>query len=267
MGRRDAKASTGWEILGAGCAEGITLALDFDAVGRPEACFAELMPMLNPVRETWRAVQPQAADGVAPASSAYLEFWSSSLRERGTVIHAVLGFCAGALFAAALAERITQWQPAAPAVVLLDPERPTAATLIRQFDNAMRGLAAVTSSAEVAGAREAAGRLSDEPDLQLISSRLTALYGEVSKPAFTRLGLKPAFQDDLIASYEQLMSYLVAAAGTQPAPGLAAASTISSITPPCQSQTAVSWVAAGVDHAGLLRSPAVAAKVSELLGQ
>lgn len=245
----------------------VVLALDFEAVGRPEACFSELAPMLDPPRETWRAVQPRFGDGAKPSAIDYLSYWSGGLQESGREIHAVLGYCAGGPFAAALAERIARWQPVPPAAVLLDPEWPTAATLIQQFDNAVRGLAEMASSAELATAREAAARLRHTGDLAVVGAQLTALYREASQPAFARIGLKPAFQDDLLGSYQLLMSYLIAAADMSTAQTARSAIAILSASHPCEPGDVARQVRTEVDHASLLRSRAVAEKLSDLLEQ
>jgi hypothetical protein len=264
-GDRAGAPGQGWRPLGGGRGkegDGIALMLDFEAVGRPEACFADLAPMLGPPLDAWTAAQP---DHPAVTAGAYLGFWGSGLRESGHEVHAVLGFCVGGVFAAALAEQIGGWQRRPPAVVLLDPEPPTAATLLKQFGNAMSALAAVSSEAELAPAREAVARLGGASDLRALGGELSSLYQKTSRPALERIGLKPDYRADLAASFRSLMSYLAAAGDVRPGPGWAAATAIVSATAPGRPAGVAREVPVGVAHADLLRSPEVARLVSELL--
>lgn len=250
----------GWKPLTAGHGKDLALTIDFEAVGRPEACFADLVPMLDIELEAWAAAQPREK-----AAGTYLRYWSSGLRETGREVRAVLGYCAGAVFAAVLASQIARWQPRMPAVVLLDPDTPTAATLVAQFENTIAALAAVAPGAALDRARETASRLRDEQDLPGLGVELTSLYREVSEPAFAGLGLKSGYREELVTSFGALMSYLAAAADLQPGPGWATATAVVSRTQPQQPAGVARLVSADADHAGLLRSPAVARLVSELL--
>ncbi len=252
----------GWERLSNGSGQGIVLAVDFEAVGRPEACFSDLVTILDPPREVWAVTQPAAGQDMPASADAYLRYWSGGLREGGWEISAVLGYCAGAVFAAALAEQIAQWQ-ATPVAVLLDPEPPTGATLRKQFGHAMRGLAA--SGAQLGWVRESLGRLGDSPDLSWLAAELSSLYKQASEPVFFRIGLGPEMQADLLASFRSLMSYLVAAASAGAGERWASATAIVSAVPICEPDGVVCQIRTGVDHADLLRSPVVAGLVSKLL--
>lgn len=249
--------------------------VDFEAVGRPEAGFADLAPLLDPPLEAWAAAQPpdaarfgadpQAEPRCADTAETYLGFWGGGLRDSGHKVRAVLGFCAGGVFAVALAEQIGGWQRETPSVVLLDPELPTAATLLTQFGNVMNSLAAVASEAELAPAREAAAHLGDARDLHALGRELTSLYQKTSGPPLERLGLKPDYRDALAASFRSLMSYLAAAGDIRPGPGWAAATAIVSVTAPCRTAGVARTEQVDVPHVDLLRSPVVARLVLELL--
>jgi hypothetical protein len=269
----------GWKAVGYGRGKGIVLMLDFEAVGRREACFADLVPMLDPAPETWTAAQPSHGS-LDKTACAYLGYWSGGLRESGREVHAVLGFCAGAVFAAALAEQIAGWQARVPEVVLLDPEPPTTSTLLGQFENVIQALAGLASAAaegpgrsDTEGldrARAAAARLRDVADLPALGDELSSLYREVTEPAFARIGLSPVYQADLVMSFGSLMSYLAAAGDLRPGPGWASATAVVSAAhrgqPAGRQPIGVArQVSVDTDHADLLRSPAVAKLVSELL--
>lgn len=255
----------GWDLLGDQRGKGVVLALDFEAVGRAEACFSDLASLLDPPLEIWAAGQPPAPASGALTSSGYLDYWSGGLRESGREITAVLGFCAGGVFAAALAEQVARWQATPPAAVLVDPELPTAATLIKQLDNAMQGLAGMASEAELAQVRERAAELGAAEDLSRVGVALTSLYQEACGPAFARIGLKADYQADLVASFGALMSYLAAAADVRTAEGWASATTIVSAAPPGQPAGVGRQVRVDVAHGDLLRSPSVAQLISKLL--
>jgi hypothetical protein len=254
--------SAGWEPLSGGGGQGIVLAVDFEAVGRPEACFSDLVSILDPPREIWAATQPAAGQEMTASADTYLNYWSAGLRDGGREISAVLGFCAGAVFAAALAERIAQWQTA-PVSVLLDPELPTRATLRKQFDNAIRGLA--VGGADLSWVRESLSRLDNPPDLPSLAVELSVLYQQASEPVFARIGLPPEVRADVLASFRSLMSYLVAAADVGVGEGWPSATAIVSAAPICEPTGVARQIRTGVDHAGLLNSPLVAKLVSELL--
>jgi hypothetical protein len=254
----------GWGRLSPGSGKGVVLALDFEAVGRREACFSDLVAILDPPREVWTAAQPPAGDDVPVTADAYLKYWSDGLRESGREISAVLGFCAGAVFAAALVEQIAQWQET-PVPVLLDPEPPTGATLLKQFDSAMRGLAAAATEAELSWVKETLGRLGGSEDPSSLAGELTSLYQHASEPVFARIGLKPALQADVVTSFRSLMSYLVAAGDVRPGEGWASATAIVSAVPVCEPTGVARQVRTRVGHADLLRSPLIAELVSELL--
>jgi hypothetical protein len=273
--REDAPVPTGWQPLGGDRGEGLVLALDFEAVGRPEACFADLAPLLEPPQTMWMAQQPAAADVTGPPGPAYLAHWRGGLPEDGTGIRAVLGYCTGAVFAAALAGQVASRQGTPPATVLLDPEPATPATMRKQFDHALRGLTAMVPGNELSWVQGALDQASDSGDLPSLGTALSALYEKASAPAFERVGLKPDYQAGLIASFRSLMSYLAAAGdlgaasgdpGGDAGRGWASATAIISATAPDPATGAGRRIRVDADHAGLLRSPAAARLVSGLLG-
>jgi hypothetical protein len=259
-------ASEGWKPLGEGSGVTVVAAVDFEATGRPEACFSDLAPLLDPRREVWTATQPAAGGDITVGAPDYVRHWADGLAASGRPVGAVLGFCAGGVFATALAEEIGRRQGGLPPTVILDPEPPTAATLVKQFEGAMRGLASVASEEELAPAREAVARAEADQDLRSLGRMLGKLYQEVSEPAFLRIGLKADFCADLVTGFESLMSYLVAAADVPLAEGWAASTAILSATPVHEPAGVAHSVRTQVAHADLLRSAEVARLVSEALG-
>lgn len=258
----DTAVPDGWKLLTDG-GDRVAVAIDFEAVGRPEAAFSDLAPMLDPPLRTWAAVQPPA--GTEVSGPAYLEHWAGGLRAAGHEIDAVLGFCTGGVFAAALAERIGGWQRL-PTVVLLDPEPATARVLVGQLVNAVRTLATVAPDAQLTWALEAAAGLLGVADLTAVGDTLGSLYQEAAAPVFARLGLRPDYQARLVEAFKSLMSYLAAGADVVPGRGWAAATAIVSAGGFCDPEGTARRIPAAVGHAGLLRSPDVARLVSGLLG-
>jgi hypothetical protein len=244
-----------WKPITSG--SGLLLAVDFEATGRPEASFLDLAPMLEPAREVW-AARPPVSHGLT--ASGYLDHWSSGLPGR---VEAVLGFCAGASFAAALAERLAATQDTPPALVVLDPERPTTATLRKQFEQAMRGMNGIATDDQIAWAKEEAARA--DGDLAGTGELLAKAYGEIGEVAFERIGLKPGFRAELVDSFRSLMEYLVAAADAYPRNGWSTGTAIVSATPLCPPGAAAELVSVGADHADLLRDRETARAVSAAL--
>jgi hypothetical protein len=253
----------GWKPLGGDSGDELVAAVDFEAAGRAEACFADLVPLLDPPRDLWTAAQPDAG----ASAEERVRYWSEGLRASGRKIRAVLGFCAGGVFAAALAEEIARWQGVAPRAVLLDPEPPTVETLVKQFDNTVRGLAAVLPEADLEAVRESVRRTAVEhTDLTALGAALSALYRECSGPAFALIGLRADFRDELVSSFASLMRYLAAAAEVPLSAGWAAATVVVSATPIWEPAGVSRQIRTDVAHADLLRSPQVARIVSGELG-
>lgn len=254
-----------WKVLSSGCAAGIVLTIDFEAVGRPEACFSDLAAMLGPSREVWAATELPSGTDAAARASAYLQHWTRDLRDGGREVSAVLGFCAGGVFAAALADEIAQWQAEPPAAILLDPEVPTSATLVKQLENATRGLEQAGSETGLAKARETAARLGSTEDLPSLGRKLTFLYHELSEPVFAQIGLdaeEPGRPGAVVR-----ITDVLSGRSRRVAPGKAweTATAVVSATPIWEPTGMASQIRVDADHAGLLRSRAVARLISEML--
>ena len=255
----------GWKTLSGDTGDDLVVAMDFEAAGRAEACFADLVPLLDPARQVWIATQPDAGAGAADR----LRYWSDGLRASGRKVRAVLGFCAGGLYAAALAETVAQWQDALPDVVVFDPEPPTPDTLVKQFDNTVRSLASVLSETELEEVREAVRRVAaehaDPAELNSLGDALAAVYRECSGPALEKIGLRADFREDLAATFESLMGYLAAAADVPLSDGWASVTAIVSATPIWEPAGVLRAIRTDVAHADLLRSPEIARIVSDEL--
>ncbi|MFI0742240.1 hypothetical protein ACH4PU_29840 [Streptomyces sp. NPDC021100] len=218
-----------WRTLKNGT-DGVVLAVDYPFTGRPEAGFSDLAPLLDTEYALWESVPP--GDGAGGAARDYLDHWYTAAAADGRPVRAVMGFCAGSVYAAALAERLAAERGEAPRIVLFDPEFPDAITVYWQFHKVIDGLAVVLRPDEVTAAQQAGRRVSEKTDdLRLLRERLLEVFREAAATAFDRAGLDAVRREEFTATVTAFMSYLVAAAGIDARDGWPAATAISSATP------------------------------------
>lgn len=226
--------SSAWKNLSKGGnsadPRGIVLAVDFDTTGRPEARFADLVGNLGSEFAVWETVPPPATAPATGSGAGYLEHW---LRHRPEgPVHALLGFCGGAIYAAELAAEIGRKQGTEPLLVLFDPELSTQQTLIWQFHKVIGFLSAVLSEEQIAEAREvgqkAHERISDVMDLK---DELLRLMREFGEPALEAAGLDEIRREELFTVFESFLSYLAAASQLDPLPRWRDAVAYSSTSP------------------------------------
>jgi hypothetical protein len=195
----------------------LVLAVDFDTTGRPEARFSDLVTNLQTDLSIWESVPPPAGTPAAESAAGYIDLWAGSIEQEKPRVRALLGFCAGSVYAAALAERIAAIQDDAPLLLLFDPEITVSQTLMWQFYKVMGFMSGTISDAEVAQAREAGQRVHDQSsEIVALKRDLVALVRRIGEPAFTRVGLDSARQDELFSVFEAFMSYLAAASEINP---------------------------------------------------
>ncbi|RKT55647.1 hypothetical protein [Saccharothrix australiensis] len=253
-----------WRVLGADRPE-VVLAADFPVTGRPEAGFGDLAAGLGGRAALWETLPP--APGACPPDGAgYTAHWLAEPRERGTDVRAVLGFCAGAVFAAALADGLKRWQDP-PKLILLDPEKPAAPALYWQFHRVVDSFAAVLSAEERAAAQQEAQEARAAcPDLAGFGSALVAIFRRTGEVAFARAGLTARRGAELVATFEAFVGYLGAAATLDPDAAWSSAVTISSADADDPVASAARF-RFDSGHTELLRDPAVAETVAGLLGE
>lgn len=255
-------AAKQWKALTGDAGGEVVLCVDFEATGRPEASFTDLAPLLAPHHEVWTTMVPQASPGAALTAADYMAHWTDGLTTAGRRIRSVVGFCAGAVFGAQLAEEIGERMGDRPVVVLLDPEIPTVSTLIAQFAGAMKGVAKLLTPDESSRAAQVQEDARGVADLASAAVALAAAYEGIAGPVFSRLGLKADYRDDLIASFAALMAYLVAAGGIRPSPAWGSATVILSSDAPDPVWSWNDLIRLGVGHVDLLRSPETAKAVA-----
>ncbi|MEU6070173.1 MULTISPECIES: alpha/beta hydrolase family protein [Streptomyces] len=255
-----------WKTLSSGEREGLLLAVDFAAGSRAPAQFADLAPLLEPPLTLWASRPPGPDDQVPPTGNAYLDWWLGEVRASGAPVDAVLGYCAGGVFAAALAERIADWQPA-PRLILLDPELPATSGLYDDFHTAGDSLAALLTPAEL-DAFHARGEALEaqygDDRLPVAGRELADTFTAAVAAAADRLDLDEDIRDELSGAFVSLVSYLTAATTLSPLP---AWSTATALTTTAPDQPVGREERIAVAHDDLLRSAETARALQRLLAE
>jgi len=208
--------SGGWKTLAEGEGE-VVLAVDFDATGQPEARFADLVANLTGGGySVWETVQPDPA--VAEGGpGAYHAHWMQRLLDEGPEIRAILGYCAGAVHAAALADGLAAARGAQVPLVLFDPETIDADSLLFEFQRVIGLMAGIIPGPEIDACNETAMRVrARHADLRPLCDELLDLIRDVGVPALDRAGLSEAIRDELIGIFSSFMRYLTAAGEIDP---------------------------------------------------
>jgi hypothetical protein len=194
--------------LRAGAGSEAVLGVDFtQARVRAQAGFAQLAPMLPEPYAVWGTTEEGWRLPGDPATR--LAGWlaaSAALPAR-----AVLGYCAGASLACALARHL-----GAPELVLFDPSVVGPLTLYHQFDAALGSLAAVLAEAEVTAAREAARRAADHADdLDALAAALAGRYAALARPACASQGVPESIADQMCARLATHLGYFALCAAAE----------------------------------------------------
>ncbi|RKN47499.1 hypothetical protein [Micromonospora endolithica] len=269
------KESGAWKALANGDrATPVVLAVDFDTTGRPEATFAALAGTMNRPEPIWHTLPPAPGSPEASTGAGYVEHWIRDLAAERAPVKAVLGFCAGSVYAAALADRIAAWQDP-PLVVIFDPELLNSQILMWQFQKVSGFMAGTLSAAEIAEARrigQQAFEYSTGPvDLK---DRLITLMHDFGDPALARAGLDATRRAELFGVFSGFLGYLALASELDPRERWREAVAFSSNTPLSGLnamrangvEVAVAKeVHCPVEHAGMLADRRLAEAVAELL--
>jgi len=274
-------SSGGWKTLVEGDdADRVVLAVDFDGTGRPEARFADLVASL-PRRgySVWESEQPDPA-AAERGPHAFTAHWMPRLAAEGPRIHAILGYCAGAVHAAALADALDAAGAAPVPLVLFDPETVDPDGVLFEFKQAIGFLDGTIPGPEMDAFYETAATVrARHADVRSLCDELLGLVRELGPPALDRAGLSAALRDELIGMLASFLHYLTAAAETDPWRQWRRAVVLTSTSPrsglnalraarPQGPAIEVAReIAVDVDNRRMLADPAVARAVDELLGQ
>ncbi|MEU9041375.1 MULTISPECIES: hypothetical protein [unclassified Kitasatospora] len=268
-----------WNVVfDAGSDADIVLAADFPVTGRNEGGFAELAPGLNPDFSLWQTVAPVRAPETGASPDEYLEGWLSEIEASGRTVRAVMGYCAGSVFAGALAEKVAERQAVAPAVIVFDPELVDVPTAHLQFGRVVGNMTTILTEEEIANLSGTAELLAAKPGIEPaeFAAELYSVFTPIGRGALLRAGLAEDYADELVAMVGSFMAYLCAASGLDPRPGWARATVVTSgsersglnrmrTTPGVAPIVIADEHRFEVEHRDLLRTPAVAETVAGLL--
>jgi hypothetical protein len=267
--------SGAWRTLAAGeNPQGVVLAVDFDVTGRVEARFSDLMPNLGIGDTIWETIPPPVRTERAWTGSEYVDHWARAALQTDLPVRALLGFCAGSVYAAALAERISQVQ-APPLLVLFDPELSVPQTLLWQFFKIVGFMSGTIPAAEATALREAGQRAYDEcAQVGELQAALSGLLRERGEVAFAQAGLDRRLRGELLDIIDSCLCYLAAASQLDPLDQWKSAVAIGSSSPMSGLRgmrragtevTVAREIDVAADHATMLGDAEVAAVVRSLL--
>lgn len=262
-----------WKTLADRGNSAVVLAVDFDITGRPEARFSDLVANLSPDLTVWETVPPPPHVDSGPG---YIAHWARRLEEERPPVRALLGFCAGSVYAAALAQRVRRWQSEEPLLVLFDPELSTPQTLLWQFHKITGFMATMLPPDEIEQARRIGQRAYEEnPDVGALKDALIKLVGEFGHRALAAIGLEERLREELFEVFSTFLTYLAAAGDLDPRERWRTAVAFSSSTPlsglhamrAAGTEVVVAReIACDVDHGTMLADKELAARLSTLLG-
>jgi len=265
-----------WNVLseGEGDRPEVILAVDFFATGRPEAGFTDLVSRLAAPHAVWETIPPPVGTEDDMTGTDYVERWLAEVEASGVRVRACFGYCAGSNYAVTLANRISRRQDT-PVMVLFDPEEVTPMGMYGQFHKVIANMSAVLTEDEIARAQKLGWEAQQrQDDLRLLGQELKGVFRSEAHAAFDRLGLDDERKDEFAATFGSFLAFLAAAVQIEPAPSWTAGTAISSASPAnglnlVPDDTRATLVAREIRfdlvHADLLRDPAVAAAVGELL--
>ncbi|GAA1024932.1 MULTISPECIES: hypothetical protein [Amycolatopsis] len=149
----------------------------------------------------------------------YLGPWLAELTEMAAPerpVRAVLGYCAGAALARALADAATKYGLGEPILLLFDPLRVNGTTLSREFAEALDTVRPQLTPGEIEGARNSAARWEERcadaggRALAPMAEALDEVYQGLVTAACGRLRVAPALERQLCDRFASYFAYLVA---------------------------------------------------------
>ncbi|MFD3794955.1 hypothetical protein [Streptomyces californicus] len=263
------KNALNWSRIRTGDASGVVLAVDFYGTGRQEATFRHLCDLLPDPAEVWHAVPPTPEGNWSAATgTSHLRPWTDGLDTvlAGRPVLALVGYCAGSVFASALADALTTREGRRPQVVLFNPGAPAVATLTRDFRSLIDGMDVLTDE-ERAGllAEMTAIKRAHAPNALIpVAEQYAALYRKGCDLLCERLGVDASLGAELTAVLHSYLAYLTAALDVPPAPQWRTATSLTSREHRGADFTDTEHCF-DVARADLLNSPQVAAALAALL--
>ncbi|ONI91590.1 hypothetical protein ALI22I_08220 [Saccharothrix sp. ALI-22-I] len=204
----------GWKSLAPYDGGGIVLAVDFTQ-GRPGGSFADLSDRLEvdaAFLET-QVVGSARWAGLPVDPERYVETWLNGVSAHAESVVGVIGYCAGAAFASALADRLAENFSVESKLILLNPMAATPRIMRGEFVDAVRGLGEGLSEPEIEDERRWVRDLSsgDDADVVALGKKLLNRYRSSVDVVVDRLELEDDVADELSSRFASYLDYLMAA--------------------------------------------------------
>jgi len=256
----------GFINLRPGASEYLVVAVDFDLTSRGEAGFRDLATLLPEPVTIWLTAQPPASVADTASGTAYTAWWCDRLAASGAEIDAILGYCAGSVFACALADEVARQQGRRPATVIFNPGRPTRDSVFRDIRTTLTSLSSLSAAERDDLIGVASALLQEWPrDVPGILDRLLALYRDAARDAFERVGIPPDVGADLIDVFASYTAYLRAASTMAPHPQWSSATAVISVEDDGQPGFTAHRIPTAIGRRDLLRTPQVARLVLDAM--
>jgi Phosphopantetheine attachment site len=267
--------ASSWDVISDGGNSEVILAVDFPAAGRVEATFADLAEHIGSRWSHYDILQtvPPTGPGDRNASGQdYIQRWTREIRAAGRPVAAVLGYCAGAVYTAAIADEIGRWQQPAPPVIVFDPQVGDGPLSEEMYREMYRVLGSLLSADKVSDAKKKAADLvvAGDGDLFDLAAALTGFFRETATPAFDRLGLSEAGRTQIVGLFQDYLSWLSATTYFDPSRTWKSAWAVLSTEHvanaggnPATTTEFGRIITIDTTHAGVLRSESTARKVVE----
>ncbi|WP_433734135.1 hypothetical protein ACQP0C_18540 [Nocardia sp. CA-129566] len=249
----------GFVGLEPGASEYLVVAVDFDLTSRGEAGFRDLATLLPEPVTVWLTAQPPASIADTASGAVYTAWWWDRLAASGARIDAILGYCAGSVFACALADEVARQHGRRPATIVFNPGRPTRGSVFRDMRTTLTSLSSLSAAERDDLIGQASALLQQWPrDVPGILDRLLALYRDAAGDAFERVGIAPDVSAELIDVFASYTAYLRAASTMAPHPQWSSATAVISVEDDGEPDFTAHRIPTEISRRDLLRTPQVA---------
>lgn len=207
-----------WEVISGADSGRVVLGVDFPAARRG-AGFAELSARIGPRYRFLHTREPAARPVRQARGEAYVDRWVERIHEESHQVVAVLGYCVGGLYAAAIAAGIARRQPM-PKVILFDPQFVSGRYLVVEFLREIDAISSLLSDQEIEHTRKTAAKITGPAtcDLAEAAAEMAGIYWELTSRAFERVGIGSAYNGRFITPICSYITWLSAAGKIDPGP-------------------------------------------------
>ncbi|MFF2327304.1 MULTISPECIES: hypothetical protein [unclassified Streptomyces] len=225
--------SSTWTPLRTSSSSDVVLCADFQTTGRPEAGFPDLVPHLEHDSNYWLIVPPSVAPNADVDVDDYIRSWLAPVRESGLTVRAVIGYCVGSVYAAALADGLAESQDTVPELIVIDPEPTQMVTIQYQLAKVLDQLNTILNEAELAEIHAKLGEFLtvDGTSVGQYAADMFGAFRRISDGAFARAGLDAEYSAEMWSLFSAFLSYLSLADGLDPRATWLRATALSSSSP------------------------------------